>query len=143
MFPCNAILQNFPFFTLFRPFKCFFTLLLTFLCSFVNKPLSRVGFVANKFLSEPTQHFYENLENKLLCILTSFRVLRTPESWSNYFFQPFVPFFVHFKPFSVIYPSPWIPFIFCLLLFWYCTNISFDLRSFLKMNKKVENGFKK
>ena len=39
---------------------------------------------------------------RLLCILTSFWVLRSPESWSKYFFQPFSSFFVHFKHFSVI-----------------------------------------
>ena len=39
---------------------------------------------------------------QLLCILTSFWVLRAPKSWSNYFFQLFSTFFVHFKPFSVI-----------------------------------------
>ena len=38
----------------------------------------------------------------MLCILTSFWVLCTPKSWSNYFFQPFSTFCVHFKPFSVI-----------------------------------------
>ena len=31
-----------------------------------------------------------------------FQVLAAPESWSNYFFQPFSTFFVDFKPFSVI-----------------------------------------
>ena len=38
----------------------------------------------------------------LLCISTSFRVLRALKSWSNYFFQQFSSFFVHFLPFSVI-----------------------------------------
>ena len=37
-----------------------------------------------------------------MCILTCFWVLRAPKSWSNYFFQPFSTFFVHFNPFSVI-----------------------------------------
>ena len=39
---------------------------------------------------------------KLLCISTSFQVLRAPESWLKHFFQLFTTFFVHFKPFSVI-----------------------------------------
>ena len=38
----------------------------------------------------------------MLCISTSFWVLRALKSWSNYFFQPFSTFFVHFKPLSVI-----------------------------------------
>ena len=38
----------------------------------------------------------------MLCILTSFRVLRAPKSWLKHFFQPFSTFFVHFKLFSVI-----------------------------------------
>ena len=38
----------------------------------------------------------------LLCISTSFWVLRPPESWSKYFFQLFSTFFVHLKLFSVI-----------------------------------------
>ena len=33
----------------------------------------------------------------VLCITTSFQVLRAPESWSNYFFQLFSTFFVHSK----------------------------------------------
>ena len=37
-----------------------------------------------------------------LCILTSFQVLAAPESWSNYFFQPFSNLFVNLKPLSVI-----------------------------------------
>ena len=32
---------------------------------------------------------------QMLCILTSFRVLRAPESWLKHFFQPFSTFFVH------------------------------------------------
>ena len=39
----------------------------------------------------------------VLCILTSFPVLRAPKSWLKYFFSAvFNLFFVHFKPFSVI-----------------------------------------
>ena len=38
----------------------------------------------------------------MLCISTSFQVLRAPESWSKPFFQPFSSFFVQFLPFSVI-----------------------------------------
>ena len=38
----------------------------------------------------------------LLCISTSFWVLPSPKSWSNYFFQPISTFFVYFKSFSVI-----------------------------------------
>ena len=41
-------------------------------------------------------------KGQVLCILTSFPVLCAPESWSNYFFQPFSTFFVNFKTFSVI-----------------------------------------
>ena len=37
---------------------------------------------------------------QLLCISTSFGVLRPPERWSNYFFQRFSSFFIHFLPFS-------------------------------------------
>ena len=38
----------------------------------------------------------------LLCIPTSFWVLHAPKSLSNFFFQPFSSFVVHFTPFSVI-----------------------------------------
>ena len=38
----------------------------------------------------------------MLCILTSFWVLRTPKSRLNYFFSVVLTFFVHFKTFSVI-----------------------------------------
>ena len=43
------------------------------------------------------------LKKWVKCISTSFWVLRTPESWLNYFLQRFSTFFVHFKTFSVIY----------------------------------------
>ena len=36
----------------------------------------------------------------VLCISTSFWVLRTPESWLNYFFQLFSTFFVHLNHFQ-------------------------------------------
>ena len=36
---------------------------------------------------------------QLLCILTSFEVLHTPESWLKHFFQPVLTFFVYFSPF--------------------------------------------
>ena len=38
---------------------------------------------------------------RLLCISTSFWVLRAPKSWLKHFFQPFSTFFLHFKLFSV------------------------------------------
>ena len=38
----------------------------------------------------------------LLCVWTSFQVLAAPESWPNYFFQPFSTFFDDFKTCSVI-----------------------------------------
>ena len=42
----------------------------------------------------------------LLCISTSFWLLRAPKSWLKHFFQPFFSrfstFFVNFKAFSVI-----------------------------------------
>ena len=38
----------------------------------------------------------------LLCISTSFWVLRAPKSWSKHFCQPFSNFVVHFKAFTVI-----------------------------------------
>ena len=37
----------------------------------------------------------------VLCISTSFWVLRAPKSWSNYFFQLFSTFFVHFRKSSL------------------------------------------
>ena len=40
-------------------------------------------------------------DGHLLCILTSFWVLRAPESRSKYFFHPFSTFFVNFESFSV------------------------------------------
>ena len=46
--------------------------------------------------------FHSLVVSRVLCILTRFQVLAAPESWSNYFFQPFSTFFVDFKPFSVL-----------------------------------------
>ena len=57
-------------------------------CAYVMKA---VGNCAKKFLS----YFW------VMCILTSFWVLRAPECWLNYFFQLLSTFFVPFKPFSV------------------------------------------
>ena len=43
------------------------------------------------------------LYNGLLCISTSFQVLRASESWLKHFLGLFSNFFVHFKHFSVIF----------------------------------------
>ena len=54
-------------------------------------------------LSSPPLTFHRMKENtSLLCISTSFWVLAAPKIWLNYFFQPFVTFFLHFELFSVI-----------------------------------------
>ena len=54
-----------------------------------------------KKLNVSSYHYESLLRNLkyqmkyMLCISTSFGLLRTPESWSNYFFQPFSTFFIH------------------------------------------------
>ena len=62
------------------------------------------------------------LLGRLLCILTSFVVLRAPKSWSNYFFQPFSNFFYTF---FTEYYSPNQPY----LTLHYCKQLRSHLRS--------------
>ena len=60
-------------------------------------------FVSWKFYQEWLRPVSRRSVFGLLCISTSFQVLRAPESWSNYFFSAvFNLFLVHFQPFSVI-----------------------------------------
>ena len=49
----------------------------------------------NKQLFAGQNDLFHNFH--MLCISSSFWVLRAPKSWSNYFFQPFSSFLVHFK----------------------------------------------
>ena len=85
---------------------CFFYLCVVFLVSFSH---SSHLWLSNWYLLHDFKPFYhkiyctnDSFNLRLLCISTSFQVLAAPESWPNYFFQPFLTFFEHFKPFSVI-----------------------------------------
>ena len=63
---------------------------------------------------------YSKIDIWVLCILTSFQVLRAPESWLKFFFQPFSTFFLNFK----------------------CFLINFCLKSLKRAQKNISTSFR-